>query len=210
MVSPARRRHGLFTRLLDAAWAETVTRGTPEVLLIVDRGCPPGVAFAKARGGSIRHSEYRMSQETAPPLDPEMRTVELRPADPSDYEFLIDCLARAFGRGFLDESTDELSEATRDRLQHHTVITEAGVPVGTMIVDKLDKTAGIYGFAVPPELQGKGIGRAALTKVCNDLRAEGIDSVHLEVLVDNPRALHLYESCGFVTEGVEDYYLVGG
>jgi ribosomal protein S18 acetylase RimI-like enzyme len=28
------------------------------------------------------------------------------------------------------------------------------------------------------------------------------------VLVDNPAALHLYESCGFTVLGTEDYYLI--
>jgi ribosomal protein S18 acetylase RimI-like enzyme len=68
--------------------------------------------------------------------------------------------------------------------------------------------AGIYGFAVVPEQQGRGYGRAALSKVTRDLRDEGITSVHLEVLVDNPGALHLYESCGFEVLGIEDYYLI--
>ncbi|MGH9169835.1 MAG: GNAT family N-acetyltransferase [Acidimicrobiales bacterium] len=149
-----------------------------------------------------------MSQDAAPSPDPGPRQVELRPAGPADVGFLTDCLGRAFGRGFVEDAGDVPSQAAFARLERHTVIEEDGVPVGTLVVERLDKSAGIYGFAVVPELQGKGIGRAALTKVTRQVRAEGVEHLHLEVLVDNPRALHLYESCGFVTDGVEDYYLL--
>ncbi|HEV8064383.1 MAG TPA: GNAT family N-acetyltransferase, partial [Acidimicrobiales bacterium] len=205
MVSPPRRRQGIFTGLLAAALPEIARRGSPETLLVVDRACPAGVAFAQARSGVLKHSEYRMSQAVAPPITSGLRDVSLRAAVPADFEFLADCLERAFGRPMSDGSDGTLSQETTNRLKLHTVIEEGGAPVGTMLVDRLDESAGIYGFAVLPELQGKGIGRAALTRVSHELRSAGVESVHLEVLVDNPGALHLYESCGFVPEGVEDY-----
>ena len=59
-----------------------------------------------------------------------------------------------------------------------------------------------------PGRRRRGYGRAALSTVSRELREEGITSVHLEVLVDNPGALHLYESCGFEALGIEDYYSI--
>ena len=63
----------------------------------------------------------------------------------------------------------------------------------------------IYGFAVFPELQGKGIGRKALSKVVKMENEKGL-SIFLEVEAKNAHALRLYESCGFKRFHSQDYY----
>jgi ribosomal protein S18 acetylase RimI-like enzyme len=199
MVHPDHRREGIFSRLLDAAVPELDARGRPVVLLIVDRNCDSGAAFVRDRGAQLLRSEYRMEQSSPPVLRPEFDRVELREATDADTSFLRDCLTRAFGR-------EETDEDVAERLPHTLLISYDGDPAGSMLVDKAPPRCGIYGFAVVPELQGRGIGRAALSKVTNSVRGEGFEAVHLEVAVDNPAALHLYEDCGFELLGAEDYY----
>ena len=77
-----------------------------------------------------------------------------------------------------------------------------------MRVDRDGDGAGIYGFAVTPAFQGRGIGRQVLSELAGDLSDEGVPNVHLEVSCTNDAALHLYQSCGFDVVGTEDYYAV--
>jgi ribosomal protein S18 acetylase RimI-like enzyme len=208
MVHPEYRRQGIFTTLLDEAIAELRRRSMDRVLLIVDRSCEAGLGFAAGRDGVLDSSEYRMRQSEAPALQGahEQLTLRLATTASDDVEFLRDCIQRGFELSDEAVAGDDWAARADDTL----VIEHAGARVGVMRVerDAVSGDAGIYGFAVLPELQGRGYGRAALSKVTRALRDEGIASVHLEVLVDNPAALHLYESCGFVASGIEDYFLI--
>ena len=73
-------------------------------------------------------------------------------------------------------------------------------------MDRDDHAAGIYGFAVVPRYQGRGIGGQVLSTLARDLKAEGVADIGLEVSVTNDAALRLYLSCGFDVMGTEDYY----
>lgn len=61
---------------------------------------------------------------------------------------------------------------------------------------------GMIGLAVHDSFQGRGIGRALFATLI-DLADNYLDlrRVELEVWTDNVRAIHLYESFGFETEG---------
>jgi ribosomal protein S18 acetylase RimI-like enzyme len=206
MVHPRHRRQHIGSGLLDAAMDELRRRGVGRVLLIVDRSCGAGVGFAAARGGLLESSEHRMRQEHAPELQGAYEQMSVRPAVLDDLDFVRHCTAGGFG--LPEEAVDRDDWA--ERVRQTIVIKSAGTRVGVIRVDRdeVAHDAGIYGFVIVPELQGRGYGRGALSTITRTVRSEGIDSVHLEVLVDNPAALYLYESCGFVSTGVEDYYLV--
>jgi ribosomal protein S18 acetylase RimI-like enzyme len=206
MVHPERRRMGIFSCLLDEALTELRRRDAHRVLLIVDRACEAGVGFAGARGGEVAWSEYRMRQADPPVTQDDDEHVTVRPGRRDEAGFIRDCLSRAFG--LPEEATAD--EDFAERAEQTLVIEHATERVGVMRAerDAVAGDAGIYGFAVLPEHQGRGYGRAALSKVTRALRDEETTSVHLEVLVDNPGALHLYESCGFDVLGIEDYYLI--
>ena len=57
------------------------------------------------------------------------------------------------------------------------------------------------GMHVSTKLQGRGIGRRLMNEALALADSVGIHRVELEVYADNPRALALYESAGFVHEG---------
>jgi ribosomal-protein-alanine N-acetyltransferase len=62
----------------------------------------------------------------------------------------------------------------------------------------------IHTIGVDPAYQGNGIGRAMMTRL---LDFAGTDSaVYLEVRTDNPPAIGLYSSFGFVTVGLRKRY----
>lgn len=69
----------------------------------------------------------------------------------------------------------------------------------------------IRGLAVAEEARGKGVGRALLRAAVEDARAKGFRRITLRVLGHNTGARALYESEGFVVEGVqpEEFFLDG-
>ena len=69
----------------------------------------------------------------------------------------------------------------------------------------------IDGLAVAPERQHRGAGRALVLAALAEARARGARKVSLRVLAPNARARRLYESCGFVEEGVlrGEFFLQG-
>jgi ribosomal protein S18 acetylase RimI-like enzyme len=206
MVHPSARRQGVFSRLFEAATAELAGRGVQQVLLVVDRLYGAGSGFARSVGGAIEHSEHRMTlrREPAPVVGDPLVTV--RAAELADGPFVVSCLTQAFNFP-ADLEANELETLAR-RFPGTLVIDYANEPVGTVRVDRGADAAGIYGFAILPGLQGRGIGRQVLSTLARDLRAEGVAQIGLEVSCTNDSALHLYSTCGFDVMGTEDYYAV--
>jgi ribosomal protein S18 acetylase RimI-like enzyme len=160
-----------------------------------------GRAFAAARGAVLEHSEHALVLDGPPadgPSDPEL---ELRRATPADVDDLTRLLTAAFGAPMGDVAT-RLSDETRRTL----VVARHGAVVATIAVRQEGDAGRVYGFAVQPRLQGRGIGRDVLRRVCRQLRQDGARSVGLEVAVDNDHALGLYTSLGFTRVTTEDYY----
>lgn len=62
--------------------------------------------------------------------------------------------------------------------------------------------AGFEGFAVAPQRQGAGVGRARLDHARATARRRGGAKLSLRVLSTNPRAIALYEAAGFTVGGV--------
>ena len=60
----------------------------------------------------------------------------------------------------------------------------------------------VNGLAVDPALQGRGVGRALLEAAAAEAGRRGARRLTLRVLAPNVAARRLYESCGFVVEGV--------
>lgn len=188
-VDPDFRRRGLASALLDRA-LRFVPGG---VLLVVPSGSAGGESLARSRGGTYHHSEYALVL-TEPPEAPEDPRVAVRAARPDDAGHVATLLHAAFGH-----DVDALPADT-------LVIEHDGRPVGTLRLTRDGDTAGIYGFAVDPTRQGAGVGRDVLRRVCREVLADGAQRVALEVDVDNPQALRLYTSNGFVQVGGEDYW----
>lgn len=63
-------------------------------------------------------------------------------------------------------------------------------------------------FIIAPEFSGRGYGKIVLSLVFSIARELGIESLFLSLLVNNSKALHLYESMGFYI--VESEYKKNG
>ncbi|GHU88471.1 hypothetical protein FACS1894202_04620 [Clostridia bacterium] len=136
------------------------------------------VNLLKQRGLSLRDTEYRMTFN-APGIPPAKYALEMRPA-----------------------TEDDDIETLFDDLQSTLIACYNGEPIGKLRIDSADGVSAIYGFVIKPEYRGKGFGRAVLSTVLPNLGG----NVYLEVASDNAAALRLYESLGFVTAAVFDYW----
>ena len=200
MVHPAHRRRGVGAALLRAAQGRCELEGVDRPLLVVPRSSIGGRALALAHGGTLEQSEHALVLDGPP-----------RPASrPSGATCRRATVADAGEVGRVSAVAFDRPEATpRDvtsELEPTLIIELGATVVGTLRVARRGIEASIYGLAVDPAFQGRGIGRDVLARVCEDLRAQGVERVALEVTVDNERALGLYTSTGFAPVATEDYY----
>lgn len=203
MVAPDARRRGIGTALLDVAVPLCRERSDRQPLLIVPRPSVAGKCLALARGGVLDHSEHALVLIGDPTSGPDQPAVDVRPATRADLPLVARLLEAGFGMPGPQALADRL-----DTPRERTVIVElSGSPVGTLRLRRDDNDeARIYGFVIDPAVQGRGIGRAALRRACQQLRADGARRIGLEVDVENDRALGLYTSVGFTPVITEDYF----
>jgi ribosomal protein S18 acetylase RimI-like enzyme len=218
MVDPTFRRRGIARALIDAAESLCHDRSYASVLLVVPRHSLGGQLLARNRGATLHHSEHALV--LGGPILGEASELHytLRSASVQDASTVTRLLAAAFGYAPDDIAerlaTDAASTGARpigltrsplDRAS--TLIIEAdGNAIGTIRLTREGNAGGVYGFAIDPTWQGRGIGRTVLREVCEQLRSDGAQHIGLEVATENERALGLYTSVGFTPVTTEDYF----
>jgi ribosomal protein S18 acetylase RimI-like enzyme len=73
-----------------------------------------------------------------------------------------------------------------------------GEPVGVAHIARRGWTSRLAGMAIIPEARGKKVGRAFMEHLLAEARVRGDRAMELEVIEQNPRAVRLYESVGFL------------
>ncbi len=197
MVDPAARRRGIGTALLDAGLQVCQQREHSTVLLVVPRTSPGGRALAQRRGATLDHCEHALQLLGEPAEIPADPRVTIRAATPADQPAIRELMRLGFGW--------QPPEATGSD-PNALVVERDGQPIGTVRLLPEGDRAGVYGFVIHPDHQGRGIGRDVLHRLCRTARARGAAAVHLEVATDNDRALNVYTSLGFRPVITEDYY----
>jgi ribosomal protein S18 acetylase RimI-like enzyme len=199
MVHPDYRRQGIGTRLLDEAIELCRGRTERQLLLVAPRTSQVARILAESRGGILEHSEHALDLDGAVTEGPSDKSIILRPASGDDIFDLAGILADAFGQPARPLDVDALGEST-------LVAERDGSVIATLALNRSSEKWDIYGFAVAPPFQGVGIGRDVLRRVCRQAKNAGVARLHLEVEVNNDRALGLYTSLGFERTSTEDYF----
>ncbi|GER86923.1 acetyltransferase [Dictyobacter vulcani] len=206
MVSPAWRRRGIFTTLLDAARKECQRRKLPSLLFIVQHHSASGQAFAAALHPQYDHSEYHMTWDPAVVPVPVVSSVlQFRQAQVEDLPILKAVTAAAF-----QMPVDGVDWYTEKAIKYSTR-TYYLASIDSRVVGKIDvnydvQEAYIAGFGVLPEYQGRGYGRQMMNWTIQEILRHDQQHIVLEVSVDNDNALGLYTSCGFRQVSSDDYY----
>ncbi|OKP86862.1 hypothetical protein A3844_12740 [Paenibacillus helianthi] len=210
MVRPGFRRRGIFTSLWVRAQSIIKRSNIRTLLLNAPASSASAAGYLKTLPLAFNHAEYQMKWDGAAVPQGSVEassaagTIVLRPARQEDADILVelDC-------GGFDMSREDAAEMytlqMNDNQQEHIVIEMNGQPAGKMRLWTEDNETWIYGFTVDKKLRGLGIGRSALLQTIERER-HNYNGVNLEVALDNPNALKLYESCGFVILNKQDYF----
>ncbi len=203
MVHPDYRRRGIFTKLLEMALDEVRKREVRIVLLNAPTESQSAKEFLKNIPCSLSMVEYQMKWQKTKLTDE--HTVTVRPSlSEDDQEAEIQLDVQCFGLN--EQEARKYKQETKDLNTDKRLIIEVeGKIAGKIRISKMNGESWIYGFSVFPELQGKGIGRKALSKVVKTEDEKG-QSIFLEVEAKNANALRLYESCGFTVYHSQEYY----
>jgi len=206
MVHPDYRRRGIFSTLLEEALEEAKKREARTILLNAPSESQSAKEFLKNISCTLSMVEYQMKWEKTSKLSDDP-TIMIRPSfSGEDLEAEIQLDVQCFGLN--EKEARQYKQETKDLDTDLRLIIEVdGKIAGKMRLSEMGGEAWIFGFAVFPKLQGKGIGRKALSKVVKMECEKGL-SIFLEVEAKNAHALRLYESCGFRSYHSQDYYKV--
>ncbi|WP_144509791.1 GNAT family N-acetyltransferase [Bacillus sp. FJAT-22090] len=202
MVKPQERRKKHFTRLFQEGMALAKEKSFSKILLNTPSSSIAAKAFLGEQGAIYGFTEHQMQWQEQ--MLKEVEGFKLRPATTTDSDMRVRLSMEAFGLSEEDAKATE-SRINGDANNAMFMIEVNDETVGNIRIKSENGEAWIYGFAILPEYQGKGIGRKVLQKVVKKQSGMGY-SVHLEVETKNAHALGLYESIGFKVVHAQDYY----
>ncbi|AIQ59456.1 GNAT family N-acetyltransferase [Paenibacillus borealis] len=210
MVRPGYRRRGIFSSLWQRAQTLISRSRIKTLLLNTPAASASGTAYLKTLPLEFSHAEYQMKWDgaarnrRAAEASSASDNVMLRPARADETPVLIafDCDGFSMTE---EDAAETYAQLELEGSQEHIIIEMNGQPAGKMRLWSEDNETWIYGLTVDKNLRGLGIGRSALMQTI-EREQRNYNSVNLEVALDNPNALKLYESCGFVILNQQDYY----
>jgi ribosomal protein S18 acetylase RimI-like enzyme len=204
LISPTCRRQGCFTALLKEAEEESARFRYKKGFLVCNAASETGMKAMAHCGYPLHHTEYEMRYVIKGPKEiPE--GFQLETAYPDDAEALAALGAKIFAMEPEEEyAIMKNSIESLDRLQWK--FKHDGKTIGLCAGRREGKKCYIYGLGVHPDERRKGYGRIILDIAANDARSHGLDYLCLDVDSENPPALRLYQSYGFVNESVTNYY----
>jgi ribosomal protein S18 acetylase RimI-like enzyme len=137
---------------------------------------------------------------------------KLRPASAQDRDFLFELNRAALGRyvdatwGWDEDAQIAYFDANFDP-STRDVIQIGDTDIGMLAVEETAESIYIAGISLLPEWQSRGIGSSILRSLIE--RSAATEKVlTLQVLHTNPRAIKLYESCGFVPTAETETHLL--
>ncbi|AWD65443.1 GNAT family N-acetyltransferase [Priestia megaterium] len=205
MVDPSYRRKKIFSKLFSQALHMCKKREYTEILLNAPGDSISGREFLKKIPCSFTFSEYQMKW-TERELEDDNPFVTLRSSLlDTDMKMEMQVNMECFGMS-LTEAAAYYEQMKTEEQQNHFIVEYNSQAVGKLRVSYDKSEAWIYGFGILPSYQKLGIGKAALKQVVLQQHQLGYD-VFLEVEAKNKRALQLYETCGFDSYHVQDYYV---
>lgn len=106
----------------------------------------------------------------------------------------------ASNEGFSFESTAQFIKdaINKDFLHLFIIDIESDTCVGWCDASPKNETIGYLGMGLLPPYREHGIGKRALKQIVEMSKIYGYHKIELDVLKSNERAIHLYESIGFI------------
>lgn len=215
MVHPDYRRQGIFTKLFKRVLETWKQRGKVDMLLLSDRLSTSGSGFLKKIGAELVFSENEMVLENPKAigvLNSEMTLLKATNHDAKE----IARQNRIYFRDVHEEADEAIDDEPllmpEDEAKKGIRIYLAqvkGKTIGKIHLEKHSNKGAIYGFGVLPEERRRGYGRQILKLGIKKLFDMGCDSIMLQVVSENKKALELYLGCGFKEVSTMNYYTYG-
>ena len=183
----------------DAREVELLALMAPSV---ADALAPAAERLGLAAAGAVPLMVQRASAEAR--LGRTCRIEEVR--DAGMAEIASDLIAAAFSlpRDVVGRTLDSQISPTSTASIY--VAFAGDEPMSSVTVTRTGDTVGIWTMATPPEHQGKGMGRALLSRIIERMRHEGVGRFFLYA---TQAGFPLYSSLGFVTLAEEAAWVKG-
>lgn len=137
-------------------------------------------------------------------------TIELKPVTKHNYMTVVDLKVHPHQNAFVAPNYLSLLEASYEKDKYPFAVYSAGNVVGFIMCSYYPADDAypidswwLERFMIDKDSQGKGLGRQALRLFLKEFRPhEEVDEIRLGAEPNNELAIKLYESFGFVEEGV--------
>lgn len=202
MVHPKYRRNSIFTRLVNLALEECKRRNFNEILLLCDDKAYSAIKFIENINGTYSFSECRMKcyNNMTQEVNKEITLVKAKNNNIDEINNLNNTF---FGDSWKEIIMPEDEE--KNNIITYLIYNNNNL-IGKIKVSKELDSAFISGFGIIPEHRSMGYGKSALRKALNNLKADKIYDVELDVEIRNKKALNLYKNCGFKEQSIMNYY----
>lgn len=188
----------IYTRMSDAEEAEKLKKALAEQKV-------GGVSGATEQQDELTSAEAGASIE--PQIEAQTGEVSVRQLNPSDLEAMVALEKRiehsSYNAGLLAQEFEVMHDAWVGAFS-------GGELVGHVGIANLAGEVHILNIAVDPARRREGIARKLMDAARERIFAWHVNCATLEVRVSNTPALKLYESLGFVEEGVRPAYYRDG
>jgi ribosomal protein S18 acetylase RimI-like enzyme len=213
MVVPEQRLKGIGTSLLTVARNSCAASGVSEVLLICEDASVAGQLFVATQHSQRQFAEHRMELEDWDAMlrgstrEPDLR---LRRAVAGETGTLARISTAAFGTEseLQDIQMDIESEFSSPEVRFYLgqLGGSTGPVVSSLKLYLIENRASIYAFGVLPEYRRRGLAWQTLALLTQQLQAEAVNHIGLEVETTNMPAISLYRACGFAPVTTYGYY----
>lgn len=134
-------------------------------------------------------------------------------AGPDDLDDLMALECKCFAKSVAMSRRQLRYLLNSPRATVHVLRQDGHVIAAALLLRRRTRTGAtgrLYSIAVDNSCRGKGYGRSLLKNCLNVLRRDGVETLMLEVDVENQPAISLYESAGFIKlRRLRDYYSPG-
>jgi ribosomal protein S18 acetylase RimI-like enzyme len=213
MVAPEQRWQGIGRSLLAAALDTCAASGVSEVLLICEEASAAGKLFVAKQCSQMQFAEHGMELQD---FDAMLRgltrepRLSLRRAVAGEINTLATVSSRVFGTESelrdIQMGIESEFPSTQVRFYLAQLGGSAGPVVSSLKLYIYENRASVYAFGVLPEYRRRGLAWQTLALLTQQLQAEAVNHIGLEVETTNVPAISLYQACGFSPVTTYGYY----
>ncbi|MFA6939830.1 MAG: GNAT family N-acetyltransferase [Clostridiaceae bacterium] len=198
---PEKRRQGYFKILFQNAVDELLRFNVNEILFVHEPAGLEAKIVLDKLGAKFDFTEYLLFYEGSMPE----KSLELKTVTEENMSDVIKLNVDIFSDS-LSVSESMVREAVNSyKITPYMAILNDEI-IGVCNVNFESEDISIFGLGIAAKYQGKGLGRAMLNSLINQLISEGHKSITLEVNSENIRAYNLYTKNGFKIKTQFDYY----